>query len=166
MPTIQFLNPSRDSANVSAYSKTVLLDIMRIAGIPQIVITSTTRTAHEQARIMYENLEQHGIEHQKKLYGPYGDKIIDEYAILKRKGKIKTEIISGMTKRINALGPRNVSKHAGDPSKLNVIDIAPGSITISARSKFEATINNDDRISTFLTPPKDPAYHLEIPQPD
>lgn len=138
---------------------------MKTSGIAQITITSTARTAHDQARIMFENIERHGVVHQKKLYGSYGDKVIGEYSTLKLSGKSKANIISGLTAKINALGPRNVSRHAGNPNKLNVIDIAPSSINLAVRRKFESTVTNDYRVSSFLIPPKDPAYHLEIPQP-
>jgi hypothetical protein len=114
---------------------------------------------------MYENIERHGVSHQKKLYGAYGDKVIDEYSFLKQKGKNRTQVIIGMTTKINALGPRNVSRHAGNPNKLNVIDIAPSSISLALRNRFESAVNSDPRVSKFLVPPKDPAYHLEIPQP-
>ncbi len=165
MSIIQFLNPARDSVKVSAYSRKVLLDIMKTSGIAKIIITSTARTAHDQARIMFENIERHGVAHQKNLYGSYGDKVIDEYSTLKNNGKSKVGIIAGLTVKINSLGPRNVSKHAGNPNKLNVVDIAPSSINLAVRKKFELAVNNDSRVSSFLTPPKDPAYHLEIPQP-
>jgi len=160
-----FLDPGRGSAKVSAYSRKVLQDIMKASGVTQITITSTARTTADQARIMFENIERHGVAHQKKLYGPYGDKVIDEYSALKQKGKTKVDIISGMTMKINSLGPRNVSRHAGNPNKLNVVDIAPSSINLALRKKFESAVNTDSRVSKFLVPPKDPAYHLEIPQP-
>ena len=165
MTIIKFLNPGRDMSKVSTYSKEVLKDIMKASGIPLITITSTARTTHDQARIMFENIERYGVQHQKKLYGSYGDKVIDHYSLLKSSGKLQAEIISGMTAKITMLNPRNVSRHAGDPNKLNVVDIAPSSIGLFARKKFESAVNNEPRVSKFLTPPKDPAYHLEIPQP-
>lgn len=165
MPIITFLNPRRDSLKVSPYSKKVLESIMTASGVGQITITSTARTADDQARIMFENINNHGVPHQKKLYGSYGDKVIDHYSVLKSSGKTKAEIITGMSATITSLGPRNVSRHAGDPNKLNVIDIAPSSINLALRKTFESVINNESRVSKLITPPKDPAYHLEIPQP-
>lgn len=165
MSIIQFSNPGRDSTKVSIYSRKVLQDIMKASGISQIMITSTIRTAADQARIMFENIKQYGASHQKRLYGPYGDKVIDEYSALKREGKTKVDIIVGMTTKINSLGPGNVSRHAGNPKKLNVIDIAPSSISLPLRNQFEAAVKRDSRVSKFLAPPQDPAYHLEIPQP-
>jgi len=87
MPLINFLNPAQDSAKVSVYSRKVIEEILKKSGVPQITVTSTARTPNEQARIMYENIERHGVAHQKKLYGPSGDKVIDEYSALKAKGK-------------------------------------------------------------------------------
>lgn len=165
MPIINFLNQTRDSGKVSTYSKKVLGDILSKAGIVQVTITSTARTAHDQARIMYENIERHGVIHQKKLYGPSGDMIIDEYSVLKSSGKSSLDIINGMQIKITKIGPGNVSKHAADPNKINVVDIAPSSINMALKNKFEAEVNKDNRVSKFLTPPSDPAYHIEIPQP-
>ena len=173
MPVITFLNPARDANTVSPYSKKVLDEILKKAGIAQVTITSSARTAQDQARIMYENITRHGVAHQKRLYGSYGDKVIDEYASLherkisemESRSKSQADIISGMSAKITSLGPGNVSKHAADPKKLNVVDIAPSSINLALRKKFEAAVNSDSRVSKFLTPPGDPAYHIEIPQP-
>lgn len=165
MPVIQFSNPARDLAKVTQYSLKVLQDIMSVSGVPRVIITSTARTPAEQARIMFENIERHGIDHQKRLYGNYGDRVIDHYLILKQSGKNRSEIITGMTAKIYQLGPGKVSRHVGDPLKLNVVDIAPSSIEVPRRAVFEDAIKNEARVSRFLLPPGDPAYHLEIPQP-
>lgn len=164
METITFINTVRDSSKVSEYSRDVLKDIMRSAGITNIKITSTARTAQEQARIMFSNLETYGVAHQKKLYGSYGDTVIDEYVNLKAGKKSDGDVIAGMVIKINGLGARKVSRHAGDPSKINVVDIAPSSINLAVRKKFEAAVQAESRVSKFFSPPKDPAYHLEIPQ--
>lgn len=165
MPVIQFANPARDMAKVSPYSVNVIRDIMSACGVPRVIITSTARTPEEQARIMFENIERHGVDHQKQLYGNYGDRVIDHYSALKQSGKSRSEIIAGMTAKIYLLGPGKVSRHVGDPSKLNVVDIAPSSIEVPRRAAFEEAVRNDTRVSGFLLPPGDPAYHLEIPQP-
>jgi len=148
MPTINFLNQTRDAGKVSVYSKKVIEDILKKTGISQITITSTARTAQDQARIMYENIQRHGVSHQKKLYGSSGDKVIDEYSALKSNGKTKPEIINGMKAKIT-----------------QIVDIAPSSINMALRNKFVVEINKDSRVSKLLMPPSDPAYHLEIPQP-
>ncbi len=165
MPLINFTNPAQDSGKVSTYSKKVLEEIMKTAGVSQLTITSTARTASEQARVMYENIERHGVNHQKKLYGQHGDKVIDHYSSLKKQGKSEAEIIASLTTKITSIGPGKVSRHASDPNKLNVVDISPNSINLALRKKFEESVKNDSRVSKFLTPPGDPAYHIEIPQP-
>lgn len=165
MPVINFSNPTRDAATVSAYTKKVITEILKKSGVAQVTITSAGRTAADQARIMYENITRHGVAHQKKLYGQHGDKVIDEFSALKTSGKTQVQIISGMTAKINKIGPGKVSKHAADPKKLNVVDIAPSSINLALRKKFESEVQKDTRVSIFLTPPGDPAYHIAIPQP-
>jgi len=151
---------------VSEYSRLVLTDIMRKAGVPSILVTSTARTPADQARIMYENIERYGIEHQKLLYSKYGDQVIDEYSKYKSKKHHKQFIISMMQAKIIALDPSKISNHVADPMKLNVIDIAPSSINPSLRGLFVTAVLGEKRVAKYLGPPKDPAYHLEIPQPE
>lgn len=165
MPVINYLNPTRDSGNISSYSKKVIEDIMTKSGIPMVTVTSAARTPSEQARIMYENIERHGVNHQKKLYGPQGDQVIDVYSSLKAQGKSQAEIVSAMTGEILGVSPGRVSRHAADLRKINVVDIAPSSISLALRKKFEVAVRGDPRVSKLLTPPGDPAYHIEIPQP-
>ena len=164
--TIQFLNAAKSMQFVSDYSKLVLTEIMQKSGVTSILITSTARTPADQARIMYENIERYGVEHQKLLYSKYGDQVIDEYSKFKSKKNHKQFIISMMAAKIVALDPSKVSSHVADPAKLNVIDIAPSSIDPALRKLFVDAVDGDERISKYFGPPKDPAYHLEIPQPE
>jgi hypothetical protein len=46
---------------------------------------------------------------------------------------------------------------------LNVFDVAPSSI--KDKVAFERAVKAERRVTKFLTPPDDPGYHLEIPQP-
>ena len=154
--------PSAKRNVVSPYSKQVLSDILRKAGLKSALITSTQRTPAEQAAAMFQNLEARGVAHQKSLYGPNGDAVIDVYAAAKRAGKNAQQILKAMEQKIVALGPGNVSHHAADPKVLNVIDIAPTSIANPAA--FEKAVRADKRVKKFIKPPEDPAYHLEIPQ--
>ena len=112
---------------------------------------------------MYGNIESQGVAEQKRLYGRYGDQVIDAYVAAKAEGKSEMEIRAAMVAKINELGPTNVSKHLADPNVLNVIDVSPNSI--ADREAFEAAVRADPRVSKFLTPSDgDPAYHIEIPQ--
>jgi hypothetical protein len=152
------------SKAVTPYSRQVLASILRKAGLRFATISSTSRTPAEQARAMFENLENVGVAKQKELYGPYGDIIIDVYARGKAAGKTAAQIERAMANRIVALGPTNVSHHAADPKILNVFDVAPLSIPRAKWATFEQAVRSDKRVTKFFKPPQDPGFHLEIPQ--
>lgn len=148
---------------VSAFSREVLTGILRRAGLSRVIITSTSRDASEQARVMFQNLENFGVAHQKKLYGPSGDQVIEVYRQAKASGKPADTIRQLMTQEILRIGPTRVSRHAADPRVLNVFDVAPSSV--ANRAAFEQAVRAEPRVAKFLVPPTDPGYHLEIPQP-
>ncbi|MBN1813892.1 MAG: peptidoglycan-binding protein [Anaerolineae bacterium] len=159
--------PNARQDTVSDYTRGVLLEILKASGLHIALISSSARTVDDQVRIMYSNLETHGVAHQKDLYGVNGDNVIDTYDQAKKAGKSESEIKAAMKAKIEELGPRNVSKHLVDPNRLNVVDIAPSSI--ADRPAFEGQVEKakeDTRVSRFITPAQgDPAYHIEIPQP-
>jgi WXG100 family type VII secretion target len=161
--TITF-GANANQAIVSDHTRGVLNDILQTSNNDSATITSTARTVEDQARIMYGNIERQGVAEQKRLYGVNGDKVIDAYVAAKAEGLGEMEIRARMVEKINELGPTNVSKHLADPAVLNVIDVSPNSI--ANREEFEAAVRADPRVSKFLTPSDgDPAYHIEIPQP-
>jgi hypothetical protein len=158
--------PNANPAAVSAHSQTVLGEIMAAAGVTSAQITSTARTPEDQARAMYDNLQTHGVEAQKALYGKNGDQVIDSYAAAVAAGMTREQTLQAMVDKINELGPSNVSRHLADPSQLNVVDIAPSSIPAGLREAFQEAIRAHAGVSKFLGPGDgDPAYHIEIPQP-
>jgi hypothetical protein len=161
-PTIGF-GEHANAADVTPYSLGVLKDILATAKLSSALVSSTSRSPKEQARVMYDNAEKFGVEAQKRLYGPSGDKVLDVYAQRKAAGATPDDVKLAMETKIKELGPTHVSRHASDPHVLNVFDVAPSSIT--DRVGFEHAVKNDKRVSFFLLPPKDPGYHLEIPQP-
>lgn len=163
MPKIKFAK-SQDAASVSQYSLDVLGGVLKAAGIFSVTITSTQRTAKDQARVMYQNLVTHGVASQLALYGPNGDKVVNLYAKLKNEGANETKIKAEMEKLITSIGPDKVSKHCADPKKLNVLDIDPAAIAPKSQAFIQA-VSKETRISKLLLPPNDPAYHVEIPQP-
>ena len=150
-------------ADVTPYSRSVLEDTLRAASLDRAMISSTSRGPADQARVMYDNLEQFGVAHQKELYGKGGDQVIDTYVRSKAAGKSAGAIKSDMEAKIREIGPTKVSRHASDPKVLNVFDVSPKSIADHAA--FERAARADRRVTTFLTPPKDPGFHFEIPQP-
>lgn len=149
--------------NVTNFSMQVLEDILQAAGLNSALISSTARTPADQARVMYNNIEATGVAAQKKLYAAAGDAVIDEYVKAKAAKKTPVEIKAAMEAKIIAIGPTKVSHHAADPNVLCVFDVAPSSIP--KKAEFEKAVRADKRVSKFLTPPLDPGYHLEIPQP-
>lgn len=149
--------------NVTNFSLQVLEDILQAAGLNSALISSTSRTPADQARVMFNNIVATSVAAQKKLYAAAGDSVIDEYVKAKAANKTPIEIKAAMEAKINAIGPTKVSHHAADPNVLCVFDVAPSSI--AKKVAFEKAVKADKRVSKFITPPLDPGYHLEIPQP-
>ncbi|WP_407520654.1 N-acetylmuramoyl-L-alanine amidase [Methylobacterium oryzisoli] len=160
--TIDF-GPNAKAADVTAFSRQVLGEVMQRAGLSRVIISSTSRSPADQARVMFNNLERFGIAHQRALYGPAGDLVIGVYQARKAAGAGASAIKAAMEQEIIRIGPTRVSRHASDPKVLNVFDVAPSSVT--RKAEFEREVTRDARISKFITPPNDPGYHLEIPQP-
>lgn len=163
MPVEIKFGPKAVKANVTNFSLKVLEDILQAAGISSALITSTARTPADQARVMYDNIVATGVAKQKQLYAAAGDAVIDEYVKAKKAGKTEVEIKAAMESKIIAIGPTKVSHHAADPNVLCVFDVAPSSI--AKKTEFERAVRADKRVKKFITPPLDPGYHLEIPQP-
>jgi len=101
------------------------------------------------------------------LYADAGDAVINEYVRARKAGLHESDILAAMTAKIIAVGPSNVSLHCADPSRLNVIDIAPSSIhDPGAIAAAIAQAKAAGRLSRFFTPGNhDPAFHIEVPQP-
>jgi len=167
MAAIKFV-PSADASVVSVHSREILSAILDSAEILSCVISSTVRTPTRQARAMYINLEATGVAKQLSLYAEAGGKVILEYQRLKSQGYGKQAILEAMESKINEIGPSKVSRHCADPARLNVIDIAPSSIANSNRF-LEALerARTEGAISRYFSPANgDPAFHVEIPQPE
>lgn len=159
-PVVTF-GANANSAAVAAGPLAVIKRILTAAGESSCTITSTARTPADQARAMYDNIVAHGVEHQKALYGRYGDMIIDAYVTSEAAGNDATQIKADMEAKIIEVGPSNVSKHCADSSVLCVVDIAPSSI--GNDTKFREAVVAETAVSNHIFPPTDPAYHLEIP---
>jgi hypothetical protein len=144
-----------NSSSVSNYSELVIRESAAKSGDFKLLISSTARTAQDQARIMKNNIDRYGVKAQKALYGKYGDMIIDEY--------VKTGSVTKMAALIMQIGPAKVSLHTADINKINVIDISPRSLN-GIRS-FENAVKMNPNINRYLMPPSDPGFHIEILQP-
>jgi hypothetical protein len=77
---------------------------------------------------MFANITRFGAAGQLALYAAAGDAVVEECTKARRAGLPPASIIAAMTAKIIEVGPSKVSLHCADPSKLNVLDIAPSSI--------------------------------------
>jgi hypothetical protein len=155
--------PNAKAADVTEFSRGVLTDILKAAGLSRVTISSTSRLPADQARVMFINLEQQGIDAQRRLYKEPGRKVIEVYRQSKLAGKDQASIQAAMTAEMVRLGPTTVSRHASDPKILNVFDVAPSSV--SNRPAFEAAVRAEPRVAKFLLPPNDPGLLPGDPQP-
>jgi hypothetical protein len=125
------------------------------------IITRTKSSSIDQARIMYENIEQFGETAQRKLYKADGQLIIDVYASQKAMGATAVDTIHAMERKILEIGPENVSAHCSNNPEKDIFDVAPSSILDKKKPIFEGCISNTSGVTKFLKPPIDPSYHIE-----
>ena len=95
----------------------VYVSVLREAGEEsenyRIVVTSTSRTPYDQARIMFENMDRNGVEEQKRTYRAPGREVIAVYEELSAKNKGKREIVYAMEQK--SVGPAGIP--AGDTAE-------------------------------------------------
>jgi hypothetical protein len=156
------INYAKPMTWIPGYAAAVLLDIMQESGVDEVLITSTTRSPQDQARIMFDNLEEHGVVAQKQLYKAPGQAVIDVYVSCRAMGKNADQVKTEMVRKILELGPQTVSRHCAEPTVKSVFDVAPSSVPDDRKVSFIAAISGNPHIDKFLQPPTDPAYHLEI----
>ena len=144
---------SANKESVSTYSTSIIVDAMNEVGESSISISSTSRTPEDQVRIMYNNAKKQGKEKAASLYRLPGRQVMSLYPDK-----------AAMLDKIYDLGPRTVSLHCGDHTKLNVINIDPSSIRNPI--KFADIIGINVGVSKILTPwiTSERAIHIEIPQ--
>jgi RHS repeat-associated protein len=159
-PGIVF-GPDANRAVVSQYTLNILAGIMQRSGNTHVTITSTQRSPEAQAAAMLTNIINHGVQSQLHLYGAPGRQVVNVAAAGLAQHLSRADILRNMVAEIRRLGPGRVSRHAGDPAVINVIDISPA--TIINRENFVREIRAGN-INLFQ-PPRDPAFHLEIQQP-
>jgi hypothetical protein len=155
---------SADKTTMTATAIKTLKEICSKACISSVKITSTARTAKDQARVMYDMIEAKGAKYAKNLYGANGKKVVEVYEASKKKKLSADDTKQAMLDKINELGPSNVSHHvvSGD-GKICVFDVAPSSIAdAEAKKRFVKETKAHASVGKFYEPPADPAYHLEV----
>jgi len=143
---------------VSIYSKRLLARAAKASDNPLIYITSTARDSVSQARAMFNNLEK-SVALQRRTYRAPGQAVIDVYENMKANKASASEIKDAMVRKINELGPSNVSPHCADFNILNVVDISIARLA-----------NADLFKSTIISYPirlldENEVFHVEIKQP-
>lgn len=158
-----------NSSSLSSKSLNILEKLCENTDNPSPRISRTASSPSEQARIMYnllEDEEEGGKEYCRKMYGSAGDKVIDVWVKYKKADSTAAEIREQMTAKINELGPENVSKHCGDFKIRNTFDVGPNSI--NNQTAFEDSTDSyvtKKVIEKFLNQDDyDPAYHIQILQ--
>jgi hypothetical protein len=170
---IVFSNPTRDAATVSPRTYYAIKDFLREAGQQSCTITRTVSTPEKQADIMFEC----SFNGTCANYAAAGQAVLAVYNTMTAgltRAQIRAQkptIVAAMLAKILEVGPSNVSHHCADPSVFNVVDIWPGSFTLSGELLFIRSACGDSRISKFLSPYAyqcavryDPVFHLEFPQ--
>lgn len=148
---------------VTDYSLRIIEQLGEASENFNLIISSTLRTPHDQARIMFANCKNLGVASQHKLYGRNGDLVIDVFETeTKAAGYSEDLVIRKMLEKIIEIGPGNVSHHCADPSVLNVIDI-PFSC-LSDINKFREKLKDIQAISKYFDEPANHCFHIEIPQ--
>jgi len=138
----------------------ILQDILTAAGLAGATVTSAYRTPADQARAMYENCVSKGAAYNEALYCTAGDRVVDVFA--ENHDKPRDAVIQLMTEKILEIGPSSVSMHMSDTHY--TFDVAPSSIPREKHAAFVAAVLGNKAVSKLIQPPRDPAFHLEIPR--
>ncbi|GAL87071.1 hypothetical protein MYP_4301 [Sporocytophaga myxococcoides] len=136
------------------------------AGLSNVVVTGTARTALKQAQVMYYYLS---IGDDMGYKAP-GERVQQVYYKMKKEGKKEEEIINSMYQKILEEGPENVSAHCADYSKKVTVDLGYGSneMTADQEKKFIAKVGELMKKGIILdiqwkaNNKKEQAYHLVI----
>ena len=168
------------NANPSIVSNDMISIIkagLRNAGSTKGQITSTARTAIDQARIMFNNCVKPGktiaqnIQDQYKEYAAPGEAVIAVFETMSA-GRTREEVLANaaaikaaMLAEIYVQGPSSVSRHCSDPSIRCVVDvnavILPGSLGQRFSTFIKSNIETyagkfiDERTTNYC-------FHLEV----
>lgn len=154
---LDFVGKTAKESALSGKTKNILIEVGEASGNYYIPITSTARTSHDQARIMYDNCKSN-IHEQRKTYKAPGQRVIDVYE--NNKSKSRETVIKLMEDKINELGPSTVSKHLANPEVLNTFDISYGNL--SMKTNFWNEMKKRPELDAILT--ENNCYHIQIKQ--
>jgi hypothetical protein len=138
----------------------ILKDILIASGLETAAVTSAHRAPADQARVMYENCVSKGAAYNEALYCTAGDRVVEVFAA--NPGQPRDAVIQLMTDKILEIGPEKISMHMSDTHY--TFDVAPSSIPVAKHAAFVAAVLGNKAVSKLIQPPRDPAFHIEIPK--
>lgn len=136
----------------------VLREILAAAGEAKAKITSYSRSATEQARLMYNNIIKDGEARNRSSYKnpAAASLVVDAFINAAKQKKADSEVLAAVLAAVNQVGAANLSDHCGaNPA----IDIDPKSLKNS--TNFQQFLKKDSR-ATAIYPPTDATYHILI----
>ncbi|WP_324172048.1 hypothetical protein [Sulfurimonas sp.] len=150
---------NKDKNKITEHSIQVLKNIGKEIKLKTIYVTSMERTAGEQLEAMFSLIKSRGVKTAYKLYGKAGDKVIKAYENKDLKNDLERK--SAMLKQIEKESP---SSHMNNDASKQIIDISETRMPKDKKSLFKDAVENNKDIDNnkFFTPPKDPAFHIEI----
>lgn len=156
---------------LSSYTIDVIKASLRVAGEPRAVVTSTKRTIRSQAQAVYANILKKGLPSQKQLYAGNPAMAAALQAYEDALGVVPPpDFVGVMTASLEASATAgadlgSISKHLGDFSQLQAVDISYSRIV--NKKLFWSALLANPKISRRLSPfnSQDPAFHIEILQP-
>lgn len=155
-----------DEASIKDNIRNILGCLAQAAGLENVIVTGTARTALKQAQVMYDCLT---VGDDMKYKAP-GERVQKVYYNMKKQGKGKQEIIDAMHQKVIEEGPENVSAHCADYSKKVTVDLGYSSnpMTADQEKKFIAKVNELMKKGIILdiqwkaNNKKEQAYHIVI----
>lgn len=169
-PTADQVNVSYDAgvdrSDITDYAILVLTQICSKACVRSVVISSGVRSSVSQAHAMYQNAQRHGVASQRRLYGPEGNLVLDQYEQGVTHGLDEATIESNMSQVINQ--HPDAFHHVSRAADLSVFDVRPSSVEggdTHAGQRLVHEARADGRVVRFFQPPNDPGYHFEIQNP-
>lgn len=112
---------------------------------------------------MLDNILKTSVQVQRKIYGPFGNLVIDVYD----SRKSNSENVDNMTRKIEEIGPSKVSHHSmtdEEYAKKNTIDISSKKLS-SVNGFINALKTQHPNIYIIDERKQNSCIHIEIPQP-
>lgn len=160
--------PVIHGSQLAAPAHRVLTDVMAASGVASVRVTSTERSAEEQARVMYGYIQRNGSANAYRLYGPEGDAIIAVYERTRRDGEAAclAAMAAETRRQLPAAHANGRLMHTKDTHF--VFDVALRSVPPARRRAFIEAARAHPRVSRVLGPEEGEreAIHLEVPRGD